>query len=147
MSTTTTATTVTTAKNTKFQLSDWATTLGITIVVVLSIVFATDILFNIGETKFGFWLGLLGPVAVASVFAVLWVTHGMEKKWIGFAIASAYVIVIFVVAMLVFALSGTLTFDQLGWGLLEAVLLSIALVLIKVRGLISRKLATVYPTI
>ena len=139
MSTTTTTIDPTVNKN-KFRVAKLAIAFGLTIVATILIGTATVIAFNIGVIPASFWLGIVAPYYVAVVIFVLWITHHMARKRLGFAIATIDVIVALVVLALFGLLSGGTLSGEFGLGVLDAAIIGAVFALILLYGWIILKL-------
>ena len=130
-----------TKKNNTFQLFDSAVAFGLTLVAVILIGLATVIGFNFGKFDASFWLGLIVLYFVGiAVYVMWWVSHPATKKWPGFALGLADLIVAPLVLFLIWPGAKAFQFDKFGWGLLDAVIVAVLFALIKLYGWISRKL-------
>lgn len=141
MSTTTSKTTAIKKANT-FQLFDSAVAFGLTLVAIFLIGLATFIGFKFAEGHASFWIGLTVPFFVGiAVYVMWWVSHPATKKWLGFALGVADLIVAPTVVILLIAAPGkAFLFDKFGLGLLDAVIVAVLFALIKLYGKITRTL-------
>ena len=140
MSTTTTTSTV--KKDNTFQLFDSGVVFGLTVVAIILVGLATVIGFNLGSFSPSFWLGLSIPYFVGiAVYVMWWASHPSTKKWPGFALGVADLIIAPTAVLLLILLPGkAFSFGQFGWGLLDAAIVAVLFALIKLYGWISRSL-------
>ncbi|MDB5160394.1 MAG: hypothetical protein JWO99_657 [Candidatus Saccharibacteria bacterium] len=140
MSTTTTTSTV--KKANTFQLFDSGVAFGLTVLAIILIGLATVIGFNLGSFSPSFWLGLTVPYFVGiAVYVMWWVSHPATKKWPGFALGVADLIIAPTAVLLLILLPGkAFSFGQFGWGLLDAAIVAALFALIKLYGWITRTL-------
>jgi hypothetical protein len=138
--------TISTKKANSFQLFDSLIVLGLLVASLFLVGAAAIIGFNLGEFHASFWLGLLGPVLIAGVFYTMWwVSHPVTKKWPGVIIGIADLIA-WGFAVHYLWPDKTFSLGKFGWGLLDAVILAVLYALIKLYGLLTRKLASKYPS-
>jgi len=84
---------------------------------------ATFMAVNDGKLSASFWLGLILLDGLGIAIYVLWVTHNMRRPVIGFIIATIDFILVLAGVLLCTLLPGKLSFGQVGWGLVDAVIL------------------------
>lgn len=136
MSTTTSA-----PKANAFNVINIGLAFGLTVVALLLVGLATIIGFNLGEFGASFWLGLIVLYFVGiAVYVMWWASHPSTKKWPGFIIGIADMLVAFVVLSLILVNIGDFQFDTFLWGLLDAVIVAVLFALILLYGKITRTL-------
>ncbi|RWZ78197.1 MAG: hypothetical protein EOT05_00290 [Candidatus Microsaccharimonas sossegonensis] len=132
------STTASIKKINTFHLTDSAVAFGLTLIAVILIGLATVIGFNLGVFESSFWLGLVVLYFVGiAVYVMWWVSHPTTKKWPGFALGVADLIIAPTVLVLLWPGEG-FQVDKFGWGILDAVLVAVLFALIKLYGKISR---------
>jgi hypothetical protein len=141
MSTTTAKITAIKKTNT-FHLLDSIVAFGLTLGAIFLIGGATIIGFNLGEFHASFWVGLITPFFVGiAVYVMWWVSHPTTKKWPGFVLGIADLIVApTVILLLILSPGKAFSFDKFGWGLLDTVIVAALFALIKLYSKISRSL-------
>lgn len=141
MSTTTARITAIKKANT-FHLFDSIVAFGLTLGAIVLIGLATIIGFNLGEFHASFWLGLTIPLFVGiAVYGMWWVSHPSTKKWPGFVLGVADLIVAPMVILLLILMPGkAFLVDKFGWGLLDVVIVAVLFALIKLYSKVSRSL-------
>lgn len=140
--TTTTAKITAIKKANTFHLFDSVIAFGLTLGAIILIGLATIIGFNLGEFHASFWLGLTVPYfVVIAVYVMWWVSHPSTKKWPGFVLGVADLIVApTVIALLILVPGKAFLFDKFGWGLLDAVIVAALFALIKLYSKVTRTL-------
>jgi hypothetical protein len=130
-----------------FHLFDSAIAFGLTVIAIVLIGLATVIGFNLGQFDASFWLGLIAPYFVGiAVYVMWWVSHPKTKKWPGFMLGFADLIIAPTVVVLLIALPGkAFLSDKFAWGLLDAAIVAALFTLAKLYSLATRKLASKYP--
>jgi hypothetical protein len=134
------STTISIKKNNTFHLFDSAIAFGLLLVAIILIGLATVIGFNLGLFHASFWLGLTVPYFVGiAVYVMWWVSHPATKKWPGFVLGLADLIIAPAVVVLLIALPGkAFLFDKFGWGLLDAAIVAVLFATVKLYGWATR---------
>jgi hypothetical protein len=136
------ASTTTVKKANTFKLFDSGIAFVLTVIAIILVGFATIIGFNLGLFSPSFWLGLTVPYFVGiAVYVMWWVSHPATKKWPGFALGVADLIIAPTAVLLLILLPGkAFSFGQFGWGLLDAAIVAVLFTLVKLYGKITLNL-------
>lgn len=118
-----------------FQLVNFGLALIPLVFALITIGFGVVIAYNFGNWSSSFWLGLFAVVALAIiVYAMWWASHPRTKKWPGFAIGIADLVIVVAVIALISAFANSFVWAEFFWGLLDAVLVAIAYAAILLYG-------------